>query len=103
MVDRLALEALGVSKRYGDRDALCGTDLIARPRRTQRRPEDHADARVARTSATRRRHRAPAWLRSGFAGRPSTRRGRRLRGDAGLLSVPVWTKEPRVARPSRQR
>jgi ABC-2 type transport system ATP-binding protein len=33
MVDRLALEALGVSKRYGDRDALCGVDLIARPGR----------------------------------------------------------------------
>jgi ABC-2 type transport system ATP-binding protein len=33
MVDRLALEALGVSKRYGDRDALCGVNLIARPGR----------------------------------------------------------------------
>jgi ABC-2 type transport system ATP-binding protein len=31
MVERLALEALGVSKRYGDRDALCRVDLIARP------------------------------------------------------------------------
>src|SRR5262245_25396999 len=26
-----ALEAVGVSKRYGDRDALCGVDLIAQP------------------------------------------------------------------------
>ncbi len=31
MVERLALEALGVSKRYGDREALGGVDLIARP------------------------------------------------------------------------
>src|SRR5258708_29594908 len=31
--DGLALEALGVSKRYGDRDALCGVDLVARPGR----------------------------------------------------------------------
>jgi ABC-2 type transport system ATP-binding protein len=30
MAEQLALEALGVSKRYGDRDALCGVDLIAR-------------------------------------------------------------------------
>jgi ABC-2 type transport system ATP-binding protein len=26
-----ALEAAGVSKRYGDRDALCGVDLVVRP------------------------------------------------------------------------
>src|SRR6185295_17565621 len=31
MENRLALEAIGVSKRYGDRDALCGVDLMARP------------------------------------------------------------------------
>ena len=30
MVERLALEAIGVSKRYADRDALCGVDIIAR-------------------------------------------------------------------------
>jgi ABC-2 type transport system ATP-binding protein len=30
MVERLALEALDVSKRYGDRDALCHVNLIAR-------------------------------------------------------------------------
>jgi ABC-2 type transport system ATP-binding protein len=29
----IALEALGVSKRYGDRDALCGVDLVAEPGR----------------------------------------------------------------------
>src|SRR5262245_1339182 len=29
MSERPALEALGVSKRYGSRDALCGVDLIA--------------------------------------------------------------------------
>ena len=33
MVERLALEAIGVSKRYGDRDALCGVDLLAQPGR----------------------------------------------------------------------
>src|SRR6185503_5248804 len=33
MVDQPALEALGVSKRYGERDALHGVDLIARPGR----------------------------------------------------------------------
>src|SRR6185503_2338321 len=27
----LALEAVGVCKRYGDRDALCGVDLVVRP------------------------------------------------------------------------
>ena len=31
MADRLVLESLGVSKRDGDRDALCDVDLIARP------------------------------------------------------------------------
>ncbi len=31
MVDQPALQAFGVSKRYGDREALCGVDLIARP------------------------------------------------------------------------
>src|ERR1700704_1178767 len=30
-MERLALEAVGVSKRYGNREALCGVDLIARP------------------------------------------------------------------------
>jgi ABC-2 type transport system ATP-binding protein len=30
MLERVALEALGVSKRYGDREALCGVDLVAR-------------------------------------------------------------------------
>ena len=29
----IALEALGVSKRYGERDALCRVDLIAEPGR----------------------------------------------------------------------
>ena len=29
--DAPALEAAGVSKRYGDRDALCGVDLVVRP------------------------------------------------------------------------
>src|SRR5260221_6755875 len=33
MLEPLALEALGVSKRYGDRDALCRVDLVARPGR----------------------------------------------------------------------
>jgi ABC-2 type transport system ATP-binding protein len=31
MTERLALEARGVSKRYGNRDALSGVDLIAQP------------------------------------------------------------------------
>jgi len=31
MEEPLALEAVGVSKRYGDREALCGVALIARP------------------------------------------------------------------------
>ena len=31
MVEGLALEAIGVSKRYGSREALCGVDLIVRP------------------------------------------------------------------------
>jgi ABC-2 type transport system ATP-binding protein len=30
-VERLALEAVGISKRYGKRDALCRVNLIARP------------------------------------------------------------------------
>jgi ABC-2 type transport system ATP-binding protein len=29
MIERPALEALGVSKRYGNRDALCGVDLVS--------------------------------------------------------------------------
>jgi ABC-2 type transport system ATP-binding protein len=33
MLEQPALEALGVSKRYGERDALCGVDLVARPGR----------------------------------------------------------------------
>ena len=33
MMDRPAVEALAVSKRFGDREALCGVDLIARPGR----------------------------------------------------------------------
>jgi ABC-2 type transport system ATP-binding protein len=33
MKERLALEALGVSKRYGNREALCQVDLIAHPGR----------------------------------------------------------------------
>src|SRR5262245_38351087 len=33
MPESPALEAVGVSKRYGDRDALCGVDLIAQPGR----------------------------------------------------------------------
>ena len=31
MMDGPALEARGVSKRYGSRDALCGVDLVAQP------------------------------------------------------------------------
>jgi len=31
MMDGPALEARGVTKRYGSRDALCGVDLVARP------------------------------------------------------------------------
>ena len=31
MVEPPALEALGISKRYGDRHALCSVDLVARP------------------------------------------------------------------------
>src|SRR5262245_28540279 len=30
MSDQLALEAAGVSKRYGNRDALCSVDIVAR-------------------------------------------------------------------------
>src|SRR5262245_48444682 len=33
MLEPPALEAVGVSKRYGDREALCGVDLIAEPGR----------------------------------------------------------------------
>jgi ABC-2 type transport system ATP-binding protein len=33
MLERIALEARGVSKRYGERDALCDVDLIAQPGR----------------------------------------------------------------------
>src|SRR5262245_55368257 len=31
MLDQIAMEARGVTKRYGGRDALCDGDLIARP------------------------------------------------------------------------
>jgi len=33
MPERIALEARGVSKRYGERDALCDVDLVAQPGR----------------------------------------------------------------------
>jgi ABC-2 type transport system ATP-binding protein len=32
-MERLALEAVGVSKRYGNREALCGVDLVTQPGR----------------------------------------------------------------------
>ena len=60
MLERIALEAHGVSKRYGERDALCDVDLITQPGRA------HEAARLSHSAVTlhlpdrgRDAHRAP--------------------------------------------
>ena len=109
MVDRPALEALAVSKRYGDRDALSGVDLIARPGRLHGLLGPNGAGKttllrvllglVRRDAGTVRLLGCDRDSTAGF----DTRRGRRLRGHPRVLSLPVRTPEPRAARPSRRR
>ena len=93
MIARPAVEASGVSKRFGSRDALRDVDFIARHGRAARSPrsercrQNHADARPARTgparrrdpcvssaaTSTRRRHHCPTGSRRSSTRPPSIR------------------------------
>ena len=98
-----------MSKRYGDRDALCGVDLVARPGGLHGLLGPNG---AGKTTLMRvllglvRRDAGTVRLLGGdlrLDGRTAARRGCRLRRDPRLLSLPVRAAEPRAARPSRRR